>query len=420
MLPKLIINPKIDTNLIKKTFINLRQIVFEVTDSCNLKCKYCGYGEYYGHHDDRLNQSLSSKKAIQLLDYIKKFWQSNLGNSYNQYVYISFYGGEPLINMNFIYNVVSYIENLEVDSREFRFSLTTNGILLDKHIGYLVKKNFDLLISLDGDKNHNSYRVNFAGENSFKNVYQNIQMIRQNYPEFYRSNVSINSVIHNRNSYEEIYNYIKKKLGKIPRIAELNTTGIKEDKKEEFLNTYRNKEQSLNQSVSYEEIVEDMFYDAPKTNDLGIYLHQYSGNVFKTYNDLIFDTSKQILLPTGTCFPFSKKLFVTVNGKILPCERIGHQYTLGHVTDDRVIIDFENISKKYEYWLSKFVKQCTQCFNRKACTQCMFNIDELDEKPICKGFMNKELFKKYVNAQMSYLSENPHLYKKIMKEVLIR
>ena len=115
------------------------------------------------------------------------------------------------------------------------------------------------------------------------------------------------------------------------------------------MQTYRNKYENLHQSEHYEEIQEEMFYEAPDTQSLGIYLRQYSGNVFLTYNDLMFAPAQKKRYPTGTCMPFSKKMFVTVNGKILPCERIGQQFALGQVTDTEVILDFEEIAKNTTY-----------------------------------------------------------------------
>lgn len=47
----------LENDIIEKNLMNLGQITFEVTDACNLKCKYCGYGEFYGHYDNRNNQN---------------------------------------------------------------------------------------------------------------------------------------------------------------------------------------------------------------------------------------------------------------------------------------------------------------------------------------------------------------------------
>ena len=73
---------------------NLHQITFEVTDACNLRCKYCGYGEFYEDYDKRENKQLSTENAIKLLDYLMDFWNSNQNASSNRNVYISFYGGD--------------------------------------------------------------------------------------------------------------------------------------------------------------------------------------------------------------------------------------------------------------------------------------------------------------------------------------
>jgi uncharacterized protein len=410
----------LDLSHIKDQITRLPQIVFEVTDACNLKCKYCGYGEFYIDHDERNNQFFTVKRAIVLLDYLKELWLSGFNTSHSQQVYISFYGGEPLMNMKFVRQVVEYIEKLRIPNKIFAFAMTTNAMLLDKYMDYLAEKNFRLLISLDGTKRNHSYRVDHSNKNSFNRVYRNIRILQKKNPSYFEQYVNINAVLHNRNSVAEIYHFIKNEFGKKPRIAELNGTGIKQNQKELFMRTYRNKYENLHQSENYEAIQEDMFYDAPNTQSLGIYLQQFSGNVYQTYNDLLFTPDNKMQYPTGTCLPFSKKMFVTVNGKILPCERIGHQFALGRVTENEVILDFEMIADRYNFWFNMLAPQCSRCYNTKACIQCIFNLDGIEQKPVCKGFMNSTAFKQYQNRQMEYLATNPHLYEKIMKEVIIR
>ena len=105
--------------------------------------------------------------------------------------------------------------------------------------------------------------------------------------------------------------------------------GIRKDKLEEFNRTYKNSQESLQQAEHYEEIERDMFMNAGNYRNLTLFLHQYSGFVYRDYTDLLYDKKEAKSVPTGTCLPFSKKMFVTVNSKILPCERIGHQFALG-------------------------------------------------------------------------------------------
>jgi uncharacterized protein len=195
--------------------------------------------------------------------------------------------------------------------------------------------------------------------------------------------------------------------------------GIRKDKQDEFNGTYRNSQESLQQSEHYEEIERDMFIRTGSYQGVNLFLHQYSGFVFKDYTDLLFDKSEQKRIPTGTCLPFTKKMYVTVNGKILPCERIGHQFALGEITDTEVILDAEAIADKYNAYYAKLDNQCGKCKNIKACIQCIYNIADLEGNPVCHGFMNEEAFRNYVNTQMHFLEKNPEAYKKLMEEVIV-
>ena len=116
---------------VKRSLSNSPQLTFEITDACNLKCEYCGYGKFYSDYDERKSTRLSPQRAKVLLDYLSSLWRSELNVSHNQNVYISFYGGEPLMNVPFIKEIISYVEEFDYPSRSFTFDMVTNGILLD-------------------------------------------------------------------------------------------------------------------------------------------------------------------------------------------------------------------------------------------------------------------------------------------------
>lgn len=239
------------SKIIEKSLANTPQITFEITDACNLKCEYCGYGKFYSDYDERKSQNLPIDWAISLLNYLKDLWQSELNTSHGQNVYISFYGGEPLMNIPFIKEVVSYIENLNCTTRSFIFNMTTNGTLLHRDMDYLVEKNVQLLISLDGDKYNTSYRVDHRGINAFDRILKNVELLREKYPDYFEQCVNFNAVLHNRNSVEEIYKFFKERYNKVPSIGELNNSGIRADKREEFNETYRSSTEALcSQSIT--------------------------------------------------------------------------------------------------------------------------------------------------------------------------
>ena len=116
---------------VARSLSNGPQLTFETTDVCNLKCEYCGYGKSYSDYDERKSTRLSPQRAKVLLDYLSSLWRSELNVSHNQNIYISFYGGEPLMNVSFTKEIISYVEELDYPSRSFTFDMVTNGILLD-------------------------------------------------------------------------------------------------------------------------------------------------------------------------------------------------------------------------------------------------------------------------------------------------
>ena len=398
---------------------NLRQITLEVTDVCNLRCKYCGFGEFYDDYDKRTNKNLSIDTVINLLDYLIRFWQSNQNTSSNRNVYISFYGGEPLLNMGLIIEVVKYIEQKKCSVRHFTYSMTTNALLLHKYIDYLVEKNFNLLISLDGDAANTAYRVDAIGNPSFDRIIKNVNTLRDKYSDYFAKKVNFNAVLHNKNSVEKIHRFFKEAYQKIPSIGELNNMGIRPDKQTEFMHTYCNQEESLQQSEHYEEIEKERFIQSPTFQTVCTFLHQYSGFVFKDYNELLYGKNEKQHWITGTCPPFSKKMFVTVNGKILPCERIGHQFALGTVDKEGVHLNFEEIAQRYNNYFVKLEKQCKACYNKKTCIQCIFNLPDLEKNPICHGFMDKKDFEQYQDYIMSFLRQHPEDYYRIMEDVIV-
>ena len=87
---------KISKNVVLNNLINLKQLVFEVTDACNLHCKYCAYAELYEGYDLRQNKNMPFHKAKLIMDYLQELWERNSCRDMVKSVSISFYGNKPL------------------------------------------------------------------------------------------------------------------------------------------------------------------------------------------------------------------------------------------------------------------------------------------------------------------------------------
>lgn len=248
--------------VIKFNLNNLRNLVFEVTDACNLQCKYCGYSELYEGYDEREDTYLTFRRAKILIDHLAEIWRANKSEKILQPITVGFYGGEPLMNMTFIQEVVAYMESLTDIGKAVAHNMTTNAMLLDRYMDYLAEKKITLLISLDGDEQGQSYRIDKAGNNSFSRVIRNVRLLRDKHPDYFNKHVNFNTVLHNRNDVEGVFSFINKEFQKTPRIAALNDAGIRPEKREEFYRTYKNPHQSFEAASDCKKLTEEMFLDA--------------------------------------------------------------------------------------------------------------------------------------------------------------
>lgn len=407
-----------DVNNIKWRIANLSNLVFEVTENCNLSCKYCGYGEYYNSYEARNKNNMSFKTAKTAIDFLNNLWRSELNHSPQRTITFGFYGGEPLLNIDLIKRIVEYVEtSLDLKSNN-KFNLTTNGTLLNKYMDYLVSKNFSLLISLDGNESNHSYRVTHNGSNSFKRVNENINLLRDKYPAYFDTNCNFNAVLHNRNSVNDIFTFINNEFGKIPFISEVSSSGINPNMWDEYNKIYKNSIQDIYQSDNYIELASKIELANPDFKSAVMFLYQYSGNFFHKYLDLIQEERTKKFLPTATCFPFERKMFITATGKILPCERIDHKFYLGEIKSNKVELNFEGISLKYNCFYKKMRKNCSKCYDYRFCRKCFFQLKDLELEPICDNFKDQEEFDKYIGHCISFFEKNPEVFEKAINVIV--
>lgn len=392
---------KINGKIVRENISSVKHLVFEVTESCNLRCYYCGYGKLYNAVEGRYSEKLPVEKAMALIDYLASFWKED--KSRNKAINISFYGGEPLLNFDFIQQMVGYISDLQL-FESTKYSITTNGMLLLKHIDYLVEKDFSIDVSLDGNRENNRFRVDLNNNNSFDVVIDALEKIREKYPEFFSKNINFQSVLSSANSVDSITRFFKEKFDKTISILELNTSNVKNQP--EFDAIFQDYAESLWNAS--EEVRNNYFLNAPEKTRFGNMIVGFLVNAWRNYTHTpkaaLIQNQKRLI--TGTCSPFWKKMFITAKGNMMACERINYDYILGEISDDNCVrIDFDAVAAQYNRYYGKLMPQCAQCYSSPFCVQCMFYIDNLDKKPICKDFMNKKEVAEYLSNAFSFIED---------------
>jgi uncharacterized protein len=415
-------NGMITAEMVEYSLANCRQVTFESTQRCSLACQYCGCGDLYNLFGERKENDLDIEKAKSLLSYMTGYWNSPSNSSYGKIIYISFYGGEPLLNFTFVEEIVQYTKKLELRHGHVQFSMTTNALLLEKYMDFLVENQFNLLISLDGNEENNGFRVFKNGKPAFKEIKKNIEALKSAYPDYFRDKVNFNAVLHNKNSVAQIHSFFSQNYEKAARIGELKSTGVKQSRQEEFKDMFTSVYESLNaDDADSARIEREMFVKLPGIQQLSTFLQQYGGNVFEDYRHLweYGDYKKEV--PTGTCLPFSKKIFVSSEGKLLPCETISHQFHLGQITADGVELDFAEIAKTYNDYFQKISKLCNHCYSKNSCGACIFNLFVHGDSrpPVCRLYTDAGAFSRYLGGCLDSFEKKPDYYTRILTEVTV-
>ena len=308
---------------------NLNTIILQVTQNCNLRCQYCVYSGSYINRVHN-NKRMSVEVAKQAIDFLVKHSENS------KEISIGFYGGEPLLEVPLIREVVDYAEGV-FSGKKLLFNMTTNATLLNIETAkYLYEKKFNVTISLDGPKaTHDSNRI-FANSNkgTFDAVMQNLELIRKELPGFIK-NIGFNAVIDLKQnvacSSEFFLNY--------ETVKGINVAS-------NYINPISKKdEEPINP-----ELIAISYYE-----------------IFKTYQGKIS--------PGGQCLPGIQRFFVTVDGKFFPCERVDEESSELCIGDLKNGFDLENAKKILN--VAKITeKECRECWCYKMCSQCVAKAGE--------------------------------------------
>jgi len=145
----------------KNRHTELKALCLHVAHTCNLNCAYCfaAQGKYHG---ERALMSFETGKRA--LDFLVE----NSGNRKN--LEVDFFGGEPLMNFDVVKRLVAYARSIEKEkNKHFRFTLTTNGVLLDDEVTEFANREcHNVVLSLDGRKSvHDRLRKTVNGQGSY-------------------------------------------------------------------------------------------------------------------------------------------------------------------------------------------------------------------------------------------------------------
>lgn len=187
--------------LISQSQIVSSKITLMVSQDCNLKCSYC-YGDE-GRFGPTANMMTKETAEHAVRFFVERARPFNF-----KYLFISFLGGEPLMNFGLMKHIIEF-NKIEFPDISFSYTFTTNATLFTKQkIEYFKKQDISILISLDGTKEiHDKNRIFKDGSGSFDKVIEKILLLKENNIQF-----SVRATLSHEDfkNYEKIIKYFNK------------------------------------------------------------------------------------------------------------------------------------------------------------------------------------------------------------------
>ena len=153
---------------------SVKALCLHVAHTCNLNCEYCfaSQGKYNKSASRGKPALMSLEVGRQAIDFLIEHSPGRRN------LEVDFFGGEPLMNWDTVKQIVAYARSVEKEAgKNFRFTLTTNGVLLDDEVtDYLNREMHNVVLSLDGRREvHDRFRKTYAGDGSYDTVVPKFQ-----------------------------------------------------------------------------------------------------------------------------------------------------------------------------------------------------------------------------------------------------
>ncbi len=347
----------------------LSQLELCVTENCNLRCRYCVYSGKYRYARTRSARNMPFETARKAINY----FMAHSGDSAVRC--ISFYGGEPMLRKGFVRRCVEYALD-QSSGRKVLFGLTTNGTLLTEEFAeFLRDHNFTLTVSLDGPRRiHDGNRIFASGAGSFARVMESVRMICKRFPDFARKKLSFSTVIPPGASMVEMNRFFSEELPAPARRAPVSCGFVDRRDTTYFQEVgpsrWEDHEWEKLRGMYVKAISEGRVGQEGKRPFFPLLDREILKELGQLYRRGLFASLPKSASPGGQCVPGVRKLFVSVEGKYLACEKAeprGEAACIGHVDSG---IDTRRAWDLLASYTRLNADECLSCWAIRLCSQC--------------------------------------------------
>ncbi len=318
----------------------VKALCLHVAHDCNLRCKYCfaDTGEFHGPRG--LMSAEVGKKAID-------FVIENSGSRHN--IEIDFFGGEPLMNFSVVKEITEYAKQEGAKhNKNFRFTLTTNGLLLNDDIqAYLNENMSNVVLSIDGRKETNDkMRYRIDGSGSYDDIVPKFVKLAQS---------------RNQDNYYVRGTFTAENLDFTNDVMHLVELGFKQTSVEPVVT------QETNKYALKTEHLPQIFAEYEKLAEVYLKRRQ-EGNAFNFFHFMVdLDQGPCVIKRLSGCGAGHEYLAVSPEGDIYPCHQfVGNKRFLMGNVNDKVINP--RIRSKFEKSNVYTKDKCKKCFAKFYCS----------------------------------------------------
>lgn len=318
----------------------VKAMCLHIAHDCNLACKYCfaEEGEYHGRR--ALMSAEVGKKALDFL-------VANSGHRRN--LEVDFFGGEPLMNFQVVKEIVEYGRQLEkTNDKKFRFTMTTNGVLLnDEILDFVNRECGNLVLSVDGRREiHDMMRPFRSGAGSYDLIMPKFQKAAQS---------------RNQTNYYVRGTFTRNNLDFSKDVLDLADKGFKQISVEPVV-----AEDSEDYALRPEDLPK--IYEEYDKLAVEMIKREKAGNGFNFFHFMVDLTGGPCVYKRlSGCGCGTEYLAVTPWGDFYPCHQfVGHEeFLMGNVYEG---IKTQNIRTKFNYSNVYTKDKCKDCFCKFYCS----------------------------------------------------
>ena len=397
------------------------QITLELTERCNLRCKYCIYNEGQGGYRNFGNRDMTYEIAKQGIDDL-------IENSGDYSIYVGFYGGEPLLKFDLMKRCIDYCET--ISGKDITYAITTNGTLMTNEIAqYFAKlgRKIHITLSLDGPQAINDkYRVYKNGKGTFSDVLKGLKNLLEAFKDKDTLSLGINTVLSEptTDNLDKIETFFEELPGLPDNVIYTSSFVATKDKAMDYLGVDS-------------EVEREIFFNSNHINDYFDPLFTWATseiagkdvtekriaheNIVKElaliHKRLLFDKPMPYYYLNGCCVPGARRVYVTTTGDYLLCEKMGPSPTIGNVYTGL------DISRIKEFYVDKFCDEakryCKDCWAVHLCGMCYMNCFEEENVNFkyrhSKCIMNRLYIQKNLELYHEILENNPQVLQVVDK-----